>query len=274
MTTIVDSVKVVDDIVYSLWEHKVSRNLQNIPSKKEPYFRTLFIADKGEWVSVMDVAQQEPRILAVLSNDKFLWEILLKGMSPHLELGKVLYDDPDFNKKDPRYAVAKSTNLGLDYGLTATGLARNTGIPLKEAERVLKVYFDTFPGVGEYISKYRQSAYRLGYTTTLLGRRSYINPYTYKWKNNAINSPIQGSAGDQIKIVMGLLHKECPLHDVPFCLSMVVHDETVARPSKAYLKKYEKLAEEAWKQAGRMTLGDKMPLVVEKEHGLNWGCKQ
>lgn len=250
-----------------------SPNLQNIPSKKLPVFRTMFIAGKGRVFLVMDVAQQEPRILSIYSKDRELTDILTRRLSPHIELGKALFDEPNFSKKDERYHIAKSINLGLTYGLTASGLARNTGISVGESERLLKMYFQKFPGVKAYIEKYRGIAAEKGYVETLLGRRGYVNPYDYTWRNNAINSPVQGTAGDQIKIVTGLVHKECALQGIPFSLCLLVHDETNAMPEREYLKQTKDIMVEAWHEAGRMTLGDSIPVEVEVATGKHWGCK-
>lgn len=272
-----------DGYVYSDWRivgadtgRTSSRtpNLQNIPSKKLPVFRTMFIAGVGRVFVVMDVAQQEPRILAIYSKDKTLTDILLRRLSPHIELGKDLFDESNFSKKDERYAIAKSINLGLTYGLTASGLSRDTGISISESERLIKMYFQKFPGVKNYIERQRGIAAEKGYVETLLGRRGYVNPYDYSWRNNAINNPIQGTAGDQIKIATGLIHKECALQGIPFSLCLLVHDETNATPEREYLKQTKDIMVEAWHEAGRMTLGDSIPVEVEVETGKHWGCKK
>lgn len=245
---------------------------QNVPSRKMPIFRTMFIPHPGEEIMVNDVAQQEPRILAKYSQDKKMLELIRAGVSIHVGVGAEIFGNPGFSKKDPRYPIAKALNLGLDYGLTAAGLARQIGISTKEAEGYVESYFRKFPGISAYMDTQRTMAVRKGYVTTVLGRRCYVNPYVYKWKNNAINSPVQGSGADQMKLAVSLIHQECKAKGIPFSLMMMVHDENVSSHPKKMHKTYEKIITEAWNEVGRITLGD-IPLVMEFETGSNWGCK-
>ncbi len=247
--------------------------LQTVPSKKMPIFRTMFIPHPKEEIMVNDVAQQEPRILAKYSQDKKMLELIRSGISIHVGVGAELFGDPNFSKKSEQYPVAKALNLGLDYGLTASGLARQLGIPVKLAEQHVENYFRKFPGVSVYMDTQRSIAMRKGYVTTLLGRRCYVNPYVYKWKNNAINSPVQGTGADQMKMAVALVHQECKARGIPFSLMMMVHDENVSSHPKKMHKTYEKIITEAWNEVGRATLGDQIPLVLEFETGSNWGCK-
>lgn len=249
-------------------------NLTNIPAREHPIFRTFFKASDGNVLLVADVASQEPRITAKLSGDKRLLKILRDGISPHVGTGMELFEDPDFSKAHPLYKLAKAINLGLSYGMTADGLAKKAGIPLEEAAKHLQAYFRTFSGVKAYIDSYRKKASRQGYVETLLGRRSWINPYTRKWENNAINSPVQGSAADQLKIAMGYLHRESRARGLPFCLTMVVHDEMVCDVPEEIEPEYRQLIEDAWQEAGRLTLGDTVPMVLEMASGENWSCKK
>jgi DNA polymerase I-like protein with 3'-5' exonuclease and polymerase domains len=162
-------------------------NLTNIPARKYPIFRTFFVPQQGHEIVVADVASQEPRILAKLSNDQTLIEALRRGESPHVTTGRLIFDDPNFSKKDERYTIAKSINLGIPYGMSAKGVAAKAGIEEDLAERYLKIYFQKFPGVKGYMSEYRQFAQRHGFVRNLLGRKCWMNPYSYQWQNNAIN---------------------------------------------------------------------------------------
>jgi DNA polymerase I-like protein with 3'-5' exonuclease and polymerase domains len=250
-------------------------NLTNIPARKYPIFRTFFVPqDADHELVIADVASQEPRILAKLSGDQTLIEALRRGESPHVTTGRFIFDDPNFSKKDDRYTIAKSINLGIPYGMSAKGVAAKAGISEQEAERYLGIYFKKFPGVKQYMSDYRQYAQRHGYVRNLLGRKCWMNPYSYQWQNNAINAPIQSTAGHQIKIAAVNVWRMARDRGLPFCLTMLVHDEHVLDVPKPIVDVYVKIEEEAWAEAGRATLGDTIPVVVEAAHGENWGCKK
>jgi DNA polymerase-1 len=252
-------------------------NLTNIPARKYPIFRTFFVPSPGNEVVVADVAAQEPRILAKLSGDRTLIEALGRGESPHVTTGRLIFDDPTFKKSDEnkeRYNIAKQINLGIPYGMSAKGVAAKAGIEVELAEKYLGIYFKKFPGVKGYMSDYRQFAQRHGFVRNLLGRKCWMNPYSYQWQNNAVNSPIQSSAAHQIKIAAVNVWQMAQDRGLPFCLTMLVHDEHVLDVPKEIVNEYIQIEEEAWAEAGRVTLGDTIPVVVEAAHGENWGCKK
>jgi DNA polymerase I-like protein with 3'-5' exonuclease and polymerase domains len=252
-------------------------NLTNIPARKYPIFRTFFVPQQGHEIVVADVASQEPRILAKLSGDSTLTEALRRGESPHVTTGRLIFDDPNFKKSDEdkeRYGIAKSINLGIPYGMSAKGVAAKAGIDVDLSERYLDIYFKKFPGVKGYMSDYRQFAQRHGFVRNLLGRKCWMNPYSYQWQNNAINAPIQSTAGHQIKIAAVNVWEIARDRGLPFCLTMLVHDEHVLDVPNEVVNEYIQIEEEAWAEAGRVTLGDTIPVVVEAAHGENWGCKK
>jgi DNA polymerase-1 len=249
-------------------------NLTNIPARKYPIFRTFFIPQVGHELVVADVAQQEPRILAKLSGDKTLTEALQRGESSHITTGRMIFDDPNFTKKDERYTLAKIINLGIPYGMSAKGIAAKAGIEVELSERYLDIYFKKFPGVKGYMSESCQFAQRHGFVRNLLGRKCWMNPYSYQWQNNSKNAPIQSTAGHQIKIAAVNVWQMARDRGIPFCLTMLVHDEHVLDVPKELVDTYIKIEEEAWAEAGRVTLGDTIPVVVEAAHGDSWACKK
>jgi hypothetical protein len=248
--------------------------LQTIPARKYPIYRTFFVPSPGNELVVADVAQQEPRILAKLSGDQVLTEALRRGESPHITTGRMVFDDPNFSKKDERYVIAKSINLGIPYGMSPAGVAAKAGIDVKDAEKHLDTYFKKFPGVKGYMSEYRQFAQRHGFVRNLLGRKCWMNLHSHQWSNTSINAPIQSSAGHQLKIAAVNVWQMAQARSIPFCLTMLVHDEHVLDVPKELVETYIKIEEEAWAAAGRVTLGDTIPVVVEAAHGDSWACKK
>jgi DNA polymerase-1 len=274
-----------DEWVYTNWKicgavdtsrmSSTDPNLQNIPARTVPEFRNLFIPGKGCITVGADVAQQEPRILAKLSGDKHLIGDLQSGISPHITTGRLVFSDPNFDKSDKaKYLTAKSINLGIPYGMSAAGIAAKAGISEEEAERHLATYFRGFPGVKLYMEKYRREAQRKEYVRNALGRRCWMNMHSYQWKNNAINAPIQSTAAHQTKIAGAFVHSEATRRGLPFCLTMFVHDEIVCDVPLEYKDAYIQLLCDAWTEAGRMTLGDTIPVVAEPFWGPNWGEKK
>lgn len=248
-------------------------NLQNIPQRKLPVYRERFIASDGSILGIHDVAQQEPCITAYYSQDRRLIQALKDGEDLHLTVAREIYDDPTLTKKDKeKRGHGKSINLGLTYGLTAYGLASRTGLDVEHAEQMIHKYFQRFSGVHSYIQTQRQKAFRDGYVTTALGRRSYINPYDRKWENNAINSPIQGGAADFTKIWARKTWELETKHKLPHTTVAFVHDETVDDTPKEITRKRSPLVEEAFQETAEF-LYKNIPFAVDKEFGLTWAAK-
>lgn len=248
-------------------------NLQNIPSRKMPIYRSFFVTgypDTG-CLSIGDVSQQEPRILAYLSKDEKMLDAIQRGESTHVMVGRELFDAPDFDKYHPMYGVAKAINLGLDYGLTEYGLSRKIKRPVEVCKQFLDTYFRKFPGVRNYIDAYQRRGMAVGFVRTTLGRRIFLNPFSPSARNNCINGPVQGTAAEQMKLVLGFLHRELPRAGLPFAVIMPVHDELVSDlPDKEMLAEYQAIEDEAWRYAGQRTVPG-IAMKVEHGAGSNWG---
>lgn len=264
------------DLVYAGWKVTGAStgrsacsnpNLQNIPIRKTPEYRNQFISkyENGQLI-IADVAQQEPRIAAALSGDEELLGIFRRNEDVYKHGAGIVYGDRR-RRKD-----AKPIVLGSIYGLSPWGLARDTGMTEAEAEEALDKFFMGFMGLSTWITKTRSQAQSFGYVRTASGRLFYINEHKSKWMRNAINSPIQGTGGDQVKMAQNLIHKEAALQDLPYLITLLVHDELVADAPPELIKTYATLLNDAWIEAGKKLVPDVL-MVVDIAIGDNWGCK-
>ena len=210
-------------------------NLQNIPVRTEigKRIRAGFVpGERGQRLISADYSQIELRILAHLSGDGPLSEAFARGADIHTDTAARVFHVPgDLVTPDMR-RQAKAVNFGVVYGMSAYGLARNLGIPNREAARFIEEYFAQYPGVQAWIDATLERARSDGYVTTLLNRRRYIadlnssNGATRKGAERmAINTPVQGSAADIIKLAMTRLDKA--LKGMRSRMLLQVHDELI-----------------------------------------------
>jgi len=176
-----------------------SPNLENIPKRSGKEFRECFISSPNHSYIVADYSSQEPRIGTYFSQDELLIDIFKSKKDVYIESAKLMFNW-EITKKDPRRNERiKPTVLGAFYGLSKYGLLREYGIPLEEGEELLEAFFNTFSGVRDWIKKQQKQK---KYVETLYGRKFWLNPYlSYgKSERNTINSPIQGTAADMMKL--------------------------------------------------------------------------
>jgi DNA polymerase-1 len=239
-------------------------NMQNIPVRNMPVFRRLFRSrHKGGSMVVADFAQQEPRIMAHLSDDKNLKEAL--NSEPPRDLHQETTDI--FQLGDRR--KGKDINLGLGYGMTPHGLASRVGISLQEAERGIMERNRRYPEVAMWMSSQKTRAHSVGYVMTTTGRRVWINPYTDQWEKNAVNGPVQGSAADQTKHWSGGVHRE--IEDYPVCL--IIHDEVVADCESGTVVDTKRTLKHVAKASQEFVVPG-MPMPIDTHTGDSWGAKQ
>ena len=252
-------------------------NSKNIPSEKA--YRECFIpCDENHVLLMIDYNAQEPRITAFESGDKNLLEAIQPGKKVHAEVGRRLFNDPTLVKGDPRYMKAKKLNLGLTYGLSWKGLQRNLledniKITDKEAQKLIKDYFDNFPGVSNYIDSQRDFASRNGYVESHLGRRIWVNLYNYQWRNNALNGPIQAGGGDVIKRAEARIAADCEKAGIPFCMNNEVYDELDFDVPKDALHDLQIIAERAMIEEAE-TIYTGIPFAIEASVGNSWADKE
>ena len=211
-------------------------NLQNIPVRSEEgrKIRQAFLAPKGRKIVACDYSQIELRIMAHLSDDKGLTDAFEKGLDIHRATaaevwGKTLDEVSDNDRRN-----AKAINFGLIYGMSAFGLAKQLGLPRKEAQEYIDLYFERYPGVKKYMADTRALAADNGYVETVYGRRLYLPEIHSKngqrrqaAERAAINAPMQGTAADIIKKAMIKVHDWLETTDFDAKMIMQVHDELV-----------------------------------------------
>lgn len=249
-------------------------NLQNIPVRTEmgKRIREGFIPrSTGLQLVSADYSQIELRILAHLSEDKNLRKAFEEDEDVHRDTAARIFEvDPGSISPDMR-RQAKAVNFGIVYGISAFGLARNIGVSNAEAAQFIEQYFEQYPGVKTWLEKTKEQAKNLGYVTTLLNRRRYIPELDSSDANTrraaervAINTPVQGTAADIIKIAMIRLDEA--LANTSSRLVLQVHDELVAEGPAEECEQTAALMKKVME--GALTLST--PLKVDIEIGENW----
>jgi DNA polymerase-1 len=253
-------------------------NLQNIPIKGEHGFRIreAFIASKGHTLLCADYSQIEPRILAHLAGDPKLKKVFERGEDIHTATAVEIFKlSPENITKEMR-RVAKTVVFGIVYGISPFGLAQNIGVSQADAKKYIDMYFDRYAGVKTFIDRTIAEAKEKGYTTTITGRRRPIpelqssDPAQRSYgERQAVNSPIQGSAADAIKVamieVLRKLHAELPSTK----MILQVHDELIFEVPEKDLSKARHLVKDEMEAVGPR-LGLSVPLKVELGTGHNW----
>jgi DNA polymerase-1 len=253
-------------------------NLQNIPVKGDYglRIREAFVAPKGHELLCADYSQIEPRILAHLSQDPRLLSVFAKGEDIHMATAMEIFSLPSSQiTKDMRRA-AKTVVFGIVYGISPFGLSQNIGVPQAEAKKYIETFFERFPAVRVLMERNIAEGKEKGYTTTILGRRRPIpelqssDPVQRGFgERMAVNSPIQGSAADLIKVAMinvhKTLHKELP-HTK---MILQVHDELIFEVPEKELDDAKQLVKQEMEGVGTQ-LGLSVPLKVDLGVGKNW----
>ena len=252
-------------------------NMQQIPARDFPIYREFVRAHDGMKLLVADISQQEPRLTAYISGEKHLQEYFVTGADIHLEVAKRIFKNPNLTKEKNKHerSIGKAINLGISYGLSAKGLSANVGIDLLDAEKIIDDYFREFPGIMNYITTQRSKASAFGFVQTKLGRKLYINPYNWTWKNTAINYPIQGSGADVLKLWMQNIAEKCKEQSLDFPLLMCIHDELVLEIPEGTEMEYVRILQEALDEVS-VTLMPDAPYKFETEYeiGDSWACKK
>jgi DNA polymerase-1 len=252
-------------------------NLQNIPIRTEEgrRIRNGFIAGEGSVLISVDYSQIELRIVAHMAQDETMLAAFRAGEDIHATTASAVYGvDPGAVDKDMR-RHAKAINFGLIYGMSAFGLKNATDLTLAEAENFVKAYFDKFPGIKKFLDDIRVTAAREGYVETLLGRRRYfpnlMAAKNYALRNReereAINSPIQGTAADIMKLAMLKIPPAIAAARLNGQMLLQVHDELVLECPREELEKTAQLVKETMADAYPLSI----PLATEAKWGRSWG---
>ena len=251
-------------------------NLQNIPIRTElgRRIRAGFVAEKGNLFVGADYSQVELRLLAHLSGDAELIRRFRQGDDIHTATAAAVFDvDPSAVSPELRRR-AKVINFGILYGMSPFGLSRELGIGGKEAKTYIDHYFDRYPGVKEYIDGLKASARKDGYVFTIMGRRRFLKDIDSRNKvlreaaeRMAINTPIQGSAADLIKMAMIRVDREFREAGMEARLILQVHDELIVEAPAREAAGSERILKEAMEGVAKLSV----PLTVSVSRGKNWG---
>jgi DNA polymerase-1 len=253
-------------------------NLQNIPVKGDYglRIREAFIAPKGHTLLCADYSQIEPRILAHLSQDPRLLEVFEKGEDIHMATATDIFHLPASQITREMRRAAKSVVFGIVYGISPFGLSQNIGVPQAEAKKYIETYFEKYAGVRALMDRNIAEGKEKGFTTTILGRRRPIpelqsgDPVQRGFgERMAVNSPIQGSAADLIKVAMINVSKALH-HEMPHTkMILQVHDELIFEVPEKELDEAKRLVKHEMEGVGKQ-LRLSVPLKVDLGTGHNW----
>ena len=253
-------------------------NMQNLPAGSGwgSAIRAAFITPPNATFLAFDYSQIEMRVLAELSGDKKLIKIFSSGQDVHSQVAAFVYGVPESDVTKDMRRRAKVVNFGIIYGMGVNALKDNLGTTRKEAEEFYASYFDAFPTIRAYFDTVVAEAHRLGYTTTLFGRRRYLPglrshiPYIRAAQERmALNAPIQGTAADLIKLAMVRVHEALVAQGLEDGVRMIlqIHDELVFEAKDELLEETLPHIRDAMESVGDM----KVPLVVNASKGPNLG---
>ncbi|RLE31459.1 DNA polymerase I [Candidatus Acetothermia bacterium] len=251
-------------------------NLQNIPARHEVGvdIRRAFVAPEGRLLLAADYSQIELRILAHLSGDKGLIEAFRKGEDLHRRTAAQIFGVSQDRVDSRMRTVAKRVNFGIVYGISPYGLARDLGIPQSEAKEFIDRFFAAYPKVREFIDRKVEEATKTGYALTLLGRRRPLPGLASGDKRrqgyerrNAINTPIQGSAADLMKLAMLRLHRLWEEGELRADMILQIHDELIFEVDEPEAAAAAELVREAMEGVWELAV----PLKVDVKLGTSWG---
>lgn len=251
-------------------------NLQNIPirTKLGREMRRCFVPENGDYVFVdADYSQIELRLLAAFSGDANMIDAFLSGADIHARTAAAVFRVPEGAVTDELRKRAKAVNFGIVYGISAYSLSGDIGVSVAEAKRYMEGYFAEYPGIRAYLDGVVANAEETGYTETCLGRKRYIPELKSKifaqrafGKRVAMNSPIQGSAADIIKIAMVRTDARLRREKPDAHLVMQVHDELIVECPAADAEDVRRILTE--EMQGAISL--EVPLTVSTGVGGNW----
>ncbi|MGX7051901.1 DNA polymerase I [Leuconostoc palmae] len=255
----------------------VDPNLQNIPMRSEDgrQIRKAFVPSQKDWqIFGADYSQIELRVLAHITGDENMQRAFKNGEDIHAETARAVFglsDDAIIDSQMRR--TAKAVNFGIVYGISDFGLANNLGISRFEAKRFIDTYFKEFPKIHEWMSEIKASAHEQGYVETIAKRRRYLPDIQSKNFNlrsfaerTAMNSPIQGSAADIIKIAMIKVAEALRLNGMSARMLLQVHDELIFEAPKAEINLLKEIVTSVMDSAVALDV----PLQVDSHFGNTW----
>ena len=252
-------------------------NLQNIPVRKDQgrRIREAFVAPAGRWFVSADYSQIELRVLAHLSGDERLIEAFVQDKDIHTQTAAAVHGIfPEMVSPEMRRA-AKTINFGLIYGMGHVNLSRQLHVSFKEAQAFIETYFQQFPGIRGFMEECKEKARTLGYSETLFGRRRYLPDITADNRRvreaaerTAINTPVQGTAADIIKVAMINIYDELAGEFPRARMLLQVHDELVFEVAQEQADAFGEWVSDKMSSAHELAV----PLKVDVGAGPNWSA--
>ena len=253
----------------------IEPNLQNIPVRSEygKLIRKAFVPSNNSIIISGDYSQIELRILAHFSRVQSLIDAFINDFDIHSKTASDIFKkDKDLVTKLER-RIAKAVNFGIIYGISSFGLSENLNITPKEAKQFIDDYFDTYPGVKEYMDNIIKEAYKTGYAKTMFNRKRTIEElkntnYMIRQSGErmALNTPIQGTSADIIKKAMVEIHKELKNNNLKSKLIIQVHDELVFDCVEEEKDKVVNIMKNVMENICKL----EVPLKIDVEYGNNW----
>ena len=253
----------------------IEPNLQNIPVRNEfgKLIRKAFIPENDSVILSSDYSQIELRIFAHLSNVPELISAFNNKLDIHTKTAMDIFKVSSENVTKNMRRQAKAVNFGILYGISPFGLAEDLDISPKEAKKFIETYFETYPGIKEYMNKEIEEAHKNGYVLTIMNRKRTIDELSstnYMQRSMgermALNTPIQGSSADILKKAMIEIDNAFIKENLESTMLLQVHDELIFNVKNNELEKVKKLVKEIMEN----TIELSVPLEVDIEVGDNW----
>ena len=250
-------------------------NIQNIPVRTElgREFRRFFTAKDGYVLVDADYSQIELRILAHLSEDEMMINAFRSGEDIHTVTASQVFDQPVEWVTPEMRRSAKAVNFGIVYGIGAFSLSKDINVSVAQADAYIKSYLAKYSGVDAYMKRTVEEGKKNGYVTTMWGRRRYIPELAASNKNvqalgkrMAMNTPVQGTAADIIKLAMIKVHKRLAEEKLDAKLILQVHDELIAEAREDCAERVAKIITEEMEHAAEL----RVPLTVDAKIGRTW----
>ena len=252
----------------------VDPNLQNIPVRDDfgKQIRKAFVPTY-DYILGADYSQIELRILAHMADVQALKEAFHNKLDIHAKTASDIFKVPIELVTSEMRRVAKAVNFGIIYGISSFGLGENIGMRATEAQKFIDTYLETYPGIKEYMDKSIAQAKEKGYVTTMFNRKRNIpelknTVYTIRQSGEriALNTPIQGTAADIIKLAMVKVYKAFKENNLKSKMIIQVHDELIFDTEKSELEKVKQIVTEIMDNVCELSV----PLTIDIHYGKNW----
>ena len=253
----------------------IEPNLQNIPIRNEygRKIRKAFVPEDNSLILSSDYSQIELRMFAHMSKVNDLIEAFNNNMDIHTKTAMDIFKVPEVGVTKDMRRQAKAVNFGIIYGISSYGLAEDLHITSKEAKNFIDKYFETYPGIKNYMDEVIKKAHELGYVKTIMNRKRVIdelNNTNYMIRSSgermALNTPIQGSSADILKKSMIEIQNELEKRNLRSKMLLQVHDELIFNVLNDELDIIKSIVKEIMENTYKLSV----PLVVDIEYGKNW----